>query len=131
MAHPRPLSPHLQVYKPQLTSVLSITHRLTGIFLAFGAIVYSLWIVSLAQAPESFLCMQKFTYHFIRRTLLFCWTLAFYYHLCNGMRHLFWDAGYGFELPQVYKSGWAVVIATVILTLSTWMIGYGIRGGIS
>lgn len=131
MSHKRPLSPHLQIYKPQLTSVLSITHRLTGIFLSIGAIVFALWILALAQGPEWFACMQAFTYHLIGRTLLLGWTFAFFYHLCNGIRHLFWDAGYGYELPQVYKSGWVVVVSSVGLTLMVWVLGYLVRGEVT
>ena len=131
MSGKRPLSPHIQIYKPQLTSVLSITHRLTGIFLCVGAIVFALWIIALAQGPECFKYMQSFTYNFIGRTLLLGWTFAFLYHLCNGIRHLFWDAGYGFELPQVYKSGWAVVILSVTLTFAVWGLGYLVRGEVT
>ncbi|MEN8237152.1 MAG: succinate dehydrogenase, cytochrome b556 subunit [Pseudomonadota bacterium] len=131
MSHKRPLSPHLQIYKPQLTSVLSIMHRLTGVFLSAGAVVFALWILSLAQGPEYFKCMQWFTYHFIGRTFLLAWTFAFFYHLCNGIRHLFWDAGYGYELPQVYKSGWAVVLSSFALTFATWSFGYFIRGEVT
>ncbi|MFC4351770.1 succinate dehydrogenase, cytochrome b556 subunit [Fodinicurvata halophila] len=122
----RPLSPHLQVYKPQLTSVMSILHRLTGIALAVGTLLLVYWLAAAAGGPESYAAAQAFIASPIGLILLFVWTLAFFYHLCNGIRHLFWDAGYGFELPTVYKSGWAVLIATVVLTLLSWAIGLAV-----
>lgn len=122
----RPLSPHLQVYKPQLTSVMSILHRLTGIALAVGTLLLVYWLAAAAGGPESYATAQAFIASPIGLILLFGWTLAFFYHLCNGIRHLFWDAGYGFELPTVYKSGWTVLIATAVLTLLSWAIGLAV-----
>ena len=120
----RPLSPHVQVYRLQLTSVLSFTHRLTGIALAAGTIWLVVWLAAAATGPESFAAAQSFAGSFLGRLLLFGWTLALFYHLCNGIRHLFWDIGLGFELDEVYRSGWTVVVAAVLLTLVTWIVGY-------
>lgn len=125
----RPLSPHLQVYRPQLTSVLSITHRLTGVALSIGTLLLVYWLAAAASGPEAFARAQDFVGSFFGRLLLFGWTLSLFYHLFNGIRHLFWDAGYGFELDQVYRSGWAVVGATVVLTLFSWILGYSLMGG--
>lgn len=122
----RPLSPHLQVYKPQLTSVMSILHRLTGIALAVGTLLLVYWLAAAAGGPESYAAAQAFIASPIGLILLFAWSLAFFYHLSNGIRHLFWDAGYGFELPTVYKSGWTVLIATAVLTLLSWAIGLAV-----
>jgi succinate dehydrogenase / fumarate reductase cytochrome b subunit len=119
----RPLSPHLQVYKPQITSVLSILHRLTGIALAVGTLLLVYWLVAAASGAEAFAAAQEFVGSAIGMIVLFGWSVALFYHLCNGIRHLVWDAGYGFELPDVYRSGWAVVIATVALTLVSWILG--------
>jgi len=119
----RPLSPHLQVYQPQLTSVLSIMHRLTGIALGVGTLLLVYWLVSAASGPEAFASAQAFIGSVIGYLLLLGWSVSLFYHLANGIRHLFWDAGYGFELEHAYRSGWAVLIATAALTVLAWIIG--------
>lgn len=119
----RPLSPHLQIYRPQLTSVLSILHRLTGIALAVGTLLLVYWLASAAAGPDAYHRAQSFMGSWLGVLLLFGWSVALFYHLCNGIRHLFWDAGYGFELSQAYTSGWAVVIGTGTLTVLAWVIG--------
>ena len=125
----RPLSPHLQVYRPQLTSILSITHRATGIVLSLGTIVLAVWLVALASGRETFHAVSGVIGSLPGKLLLFLFTLALFYHLCNGIRHLFWDAGYGFELEQVYTSGKAVVGASVLLTIITWIVALTGGGG--
>ena len=127
----RPLSPHLQVYRPQITSVLSILHRFAGIVLALGTLHLVYWIVAAAGGAETFAAAQAFTASWLGRLLLFGWTIALFYHLTNGIRHLLWDAGFGFELHQVTLSGVAVLIATAVLTVVAWMAGYGLIGGLS
>ena len=122
----RPLSPHLQVYRPQLTSVLSITHRLSGVALGVGTLLLVYWLASAAAGPEAFESAQSFVGSFLGRLLLFGWTLGLFFHLCNGIRHLFWDIGMGFELDDVYRSGWTVVVATAVLSLLTWIVGYSV-----
>ena len=117
----RPLSPHLQVYRPQLTSTLSILHRFTGVALAVGTLLLVYWLAAAASGPEAFATARGLIGSFIGRLFLFGWTFALFYHLCNGIRHLFWDAGYGFELDAVYKSGTAVVIASLVLTVLCWL----------
>lgn len=119
----RPLSPHLQVYRPQITSVLSIMHRMTGIALAVGTLLLVAWLVSAATSDAAFAAVSGFIGSPIGYILVFGWTLALFFHLCNGIRHLAWDAGYGFELPTVHASGWAVVIAACVLTVLAWVIG--------
>src|SRR5690554_6901256 len=108
----RPLSPHLQIYRPQLTSVMSILHRATGIVVAVGTLLLVYWLAAAAAGPEAFATAQAFVGSPVGLVLLFGWSVSLFYHLCNGIRHLAWDAGYGFELPTVYRSGWAVVVAT-------------------
>jgi succinate dehydrogenase / fumarate reductase, cytochrome b subunit len=127
-SHPRPISPHLQIYRPQLTSILSILHRITGVFLAVGILALVYWLVAAARSAEAFDQAQALVGSIIGRSLLFLWTGAFFYHLLNGIRHLAWDAGWGFELTATYRSGWTVLIATVILTLVAWALGYWARG---
>lgn len=124
----RPLSPHLQIYRPQLTSVLSITHRLSGIALSVGALLLVYWLAAAASGDAAFARAQDLIGSVLGRTLLFGWSLALFYHLANGIRHLVWDAGFGFELPTVYRSGWAVVAFTVAATLIAWIAGYAVRG---
>ena len=126
----RPLSPHLQVYRPQLTSTLSILHRLTGIALAIGTLLLIYWLVAAASGPEAFAQAQGLIGSIIGRLLLLGWTFALFYHLCNGIRHLYWDAGYGFELSTVYRSGWSVVVVSLGLTAGSWAFGYAMRGGL-
>ena len=120
--NPRPLSPHLQVYRPQLTSVLSITHRATGVALAAGTLLLLYWLVSLAGGPESYASATALLGSVIGKLVLFAFTFAFSYHLCNGIRHLFWDMGKGFELSSVYASGKAVVAVSVVMTVAAWAI---------
>ena len=116
----RPLSPHLQVYRPQLTSMLSILHRGTGIALSVGTVLLAVWIIALAAGPDALAPVHHFMGSWIGLLLLFGWTFAIFYHLANGIRHLFWDAGYGLELESAYASGYAVVAASVVLTVITW-----------
>ena len=120
----RPLSPHLQVYRPQLTSMLSILHRITGVALAVGTLLLVYWLAAAAGGPESYAAAQGFIGSFFGQLLLFGWTVALFYHLANGIRHLFWDAGYGFELPTVQRSGLAVLAATAVLTVVSWIAAY-------
>lgn len=124
----RPISPHLQVYKPQLTSVLSILHRISGIVLSCGIPFLVFWLWAVGGEPGQFESMRGFFASVIGRILLFGWTFAFFYHLCNGIRHLFWDAGMGFELEAVYRSGWSVLVGASVLTLATWIVAYSSRG---
>jgi succinate dehydrogenase / fumarate reductase cytochrome b subunit len=119
----RPLSPHLQVYRPQLTSVLSITHRASGVGLAVGTLLLVWWLFAAATGPAYFDLVQGFLGSWFGKLLLLGFSFALFFHLCNGIRHLFWDAGYGFDLETVYKSGWVTVIASIILTAIAWAIG--------
>lgn len=125
----RPLSPHLQVYRPQLTSMLSILHRMTGVALAFGTLLLVYWLAAAAGGADSFESAQDLVGSFIGRLLLFGWTFSLFFHFCNGIRHLFWDAGLGFELPDLYRSGWIVVGASGVLTILSWIVGYASMGG--
>ena len=119
----RPLSPHLQVYKPQLTSVLSITHRGTGVFLSFGALVLTYWLVSLAVSEELFNSFHLHTTFWYGKLFLIGFVFSLYYHLANGIRHLFWDIGLGLEISTTYKSGYFTIFISVVLTLATLFIG--------
>jgi succinate dehydrogenase / fumarate reductase cytochrome b subunit len=124
----RPLSPFMipTDYKPQLTSVLSITNRITGVALGAGAVMLTWWLVAAATSPDAWNTVRGFTVSPIGLLLLFGWTVALVYHTLGGLRHLAWDAGWGFALPQVHASGWATVIGTVAITLAIWAIGYAV-----
>ena len=122
MARERPISPHLQVYKPQITSVLSIFHRITGVALTFGLILLVAWIFTLSLGEEYFQYFVMFIKSWFGLLILFGFTFALNYHLCNGIRHLFWDAGYGYEIETVHKSGLAVLVVSCVLTILIWYL---------
>ena len=119
----RPLSPFMFPvwYRFQITSALSILHRLTGIGLAVGSILLAWWLISVAAGGELFEATHRFLVSPIGIVLLFLWSVAFFYHLCNGIRHLAWDAGYGFEIRTAARSGYAVIVMTALLTLLAWI----------
>lgn len=123
----RPLSPHLQVYKWQITMVMSILHRITGIVLAAGGLVLAWWLVAAAASPSYFAMVQGILGSWIGKLFLFGWTFALFYHLCNGIRHLWWDMGRGYELPTVYRSGYATLMGAGGLTLLAWIIAFAAR----
>ena len=119
----RPLSPHLQVYDMmQLTSALSIAGRITGAAWAVGLVVLVWWLVAAASGPPAFAQVQWFMSSWLGLLGLFGMTAAAWYHTLNGVRHLFWDAGYGYDIPTTYRSGRLVLVGTVVLTLLTWII---------
>ena len=124
----RPLSPHLQVYRPQMTSVLSFGHRATGVALAAGTLLLVYWLVAVASGAEAYETARSLIGSWFGRLCLFGWSLALFYHLCNGIRHLFWDAGMGYDLATAQRSGLAVLAGTAILTLVTWIAGYAVMG---
>lgn len=120
---PRPLSPHLQVYRPQLTSVLSITHRATGVVLAVCLLVMPYWLLSIAAGPEAYAALLGHFGAWYGRIFLLGLLFSVYYHLCNGIRHLGWDTGRGLDLGTTYLTGYVVVFASAALTVASclWM----------
>jgi len=121
-ARPRPTSPHLEIYRWQIGNSLSIVHRLTGVALAVGLVALSYWLVSLAGGERSYAAAASVFAGPVGRAALMGWTFAFLYHLLNGVRHLFWDLGMGFERTQRHASGWLVVLGAVGLTLVVWAL---------
>ena len=115
----RPISPHLQVYRPQLTAVLSSLHRLSGLALTLGAIGIAGWVITLALGERAYAAFQHILTSALGQMLLAFFAVAFFYHLANGVRHLAWDIGIGFELHEVYRSGWLVIALTAIASLAT------------
>ncbi|MFP4276178.1 MAG: succinate dehydrogenase, cytochrome b556 subunit [Wenzhouxiangella sp.] len=116
----RPLSPHLQVYRPQLTSVLSISHRISGVLLSAGLILVIAWLLALAAGPERFAAFGEILASVPALIIMLVWTAALFYHLLNGIRHLLWDAGWLLDLRGAYASGWTVVGVATALTLISW-----------
>jgi len=118
----RPLSPHLSVYKLPLVANMSVLHRGTGIVLTIGSLLVAWWLGAIAAGPEAFATINSILGSWLGKLVLFGWTWALFYHLCNGVRHLAWDTGLGFELPSVDLSSKIVLAASVVLTLLLWLI---------
>lgn len=115
-----PLSPHLQVYKPQLTSILSISHRISGVFLSLGTVVLLYWLVSAALGEQAYNNARQVLAMPLVQLVLLGWTYAFFLHLCSGLRHLMFDTGRGLEIATAYKTGYAVIAASIMLTALSW-----------
>lgn len=130
--HPRPLSPFLfgqsgLLYRWQYTMALSILHRATGCALSFGLLLFVYWLVAAASGEQAYLDAQVVFAHPLTKLLLIAFSFSFFYHLLNGVRHLVWDAGYGFEKAVARKSGWLVFIGSVVVTLFFWFLA--VRSG--
>src|ERR1700687_2135244 len=117
----RPISPHLQIYRWQLTSVLSILHRAAGVWLGGGTGVLVWWVIAASWTPEAFDAVPDVLNSWLGLLLLFGWSVALFYHLCNGIRHLVWDTGHGLDLKSTYLGGWFVLGGTAALTLFAWV----------
>ncbi len=122
---PRPLSPHLQIWRWEISMLLSILHRASGVALSLGTLFLVLWLVALAADAALFEQVQLLLASPPGIAGLVVYSLALYYHLCNGIRHLFWDMGYGFELEVARRSAWAVLAVSSVLTLATWVLAAG------
>ena len=127
---PRPLSPHLQIYRIEFTTVLSGLHRITGVVLGGGTLLLAYWLIAAAAGPEAFATAQWAFSSWLGRLVLLGFTFSLFYHLCNGIRHLLWDIGRGFEKETMRMTGVAAVVASVGLTLAAWIAGYMMRGGV-
>ena len=118
----RPLSPHLSVYRWPITMTLSILHRMTGVALSIGLIALVVWLESIALGASSYEYLSDWMRSGIGQLLLLGWCFSFFFHLSNGVRHLFWDAGRGFEKSQANASSWMVIVATFALTAGYWLV---------
>jgi len=118
----RPLSPHLSVYRWPITMILSILHRMTGVAMSLGLVVLAAWLLGAAGSRADYDVVRSLLDGWIGRLALIGFSFAFFLHLCNGLRHLVWDAGYGFEKSQADRSGVAVAVLTVVLTLAYWWL---------
>lgn len=124
----RPLSPNIQIYRPQLTSVLSIANRMTGVVLSVCAVVLVVWLLAAATGPGAYAVVHDAIASWIGQIVLFGCAFAFFLHFCGSIRHLVWDAGYGFDLRSIYASGWAVAAASASLTVTAWVASLFLRG---
>ncbi|NBB69635.1 MAG: succinate dehydrogenase, cytochrome b556 subunit [Alphaproteobacteria bacterium] len=120
-SRPKPLSPHLQIFRWPLSMALSIGHRITGAGLAAGLLLLTWWLVALATGPEAFAVVDAVVDSWLGGLVLFGFTVAAFLHLGNGIRHLVWDFGYGFDLETTKRSGQAVIAFTVVATALTWL----------
>lgn len=120
-----PLSPHLTVYKWHITMVLSILHRGTGVFLSIGLLFISYWLLTLASGPEAYQRLYLHVNAWYGQLILLGFVFSLYLHMCNGVRHLFWDTGYGFEISTFHFSAYLVFIVSIVLTTLTWIAGGG------
>jgi succinate dehydrogenase / fumarate reductase cytochrome b subunit len=125
----RPLSPHLQIYKPMLTMTMSIVHRLTGGALYFGMLLLIWWLIAAAAGPNAYSTVQWFMETLFGRLILFGYTWALLHHALGGIRHLIWDLGYGFGPSQREWLTVATLVGSVGLTIVIWFIGYFVMGG--
>jgi succinate dehydrogenase / fumarate reductase cytochrome b subunit len=116
------LSPHLQIYRLPLAAILSITHRITGVGLTLGTVLLTWWVASAAYGPDAYEIATEFLGSLPGYVILFGFSVALFYHLCNGIRHLFWDAGMNFEIAETKRANVIVLAGTVILTAVTWIL---------
>lgn len=123
----RPLSPHLQIYRPMLSMMMSIVHRITGAALYFGTLLVVIWLVSAAAGPSAFAAVQAIYGSILGQLALFGYTWALVHHAIGGVRHFIWDVGYGFgpERELLYRAG---LIASISLTVVIWVVGYLLKG---
>jgi succinate dehydrogenase / fumarate reductase cytochrome b subunit len=122
MSRTRPLSPHLGVYRWQIGNSLSILHRITGVALGLGFLALTFWLSSLAGGEDTYRSAARLFASPPGLVCLFGWTFSFLFHLFNGLRHLCWDVGLGFERTQRHASGWIAVLAAVCATLGAWVL---------
>ena len=124
MTKPRPLSPHLQIYRLPLPALMSISHRLSGVVLSTGTIFVAVWLMMLAAGETSFALAQSVVSHPVCQLVLFGYSVALFYHACNGVRHLFWDAVIGVNIPAIYASGRVAIALAIVLTGLFWAVIY-------
>jgi succinate dehydrogenase / fumarate reductase cytochrome b subunit len=117
----KPLSPNIQLYRPQLTSVLSILNRVTGVFLSVAAIALVIWLLAAAAGPQAYAIVQAAFASWTGQVILLGCTFAFFLHFLGGIRHLVWDTVHGFDLRTIYMSGWVVVAASIVMTAVAWI----------
>lgn len=126
---PRPLSPHLTVWRPTITYTMSIIHRITGAALYFGTVLVALWLIAAAGSREMFDCVDWFFGSVVGRLILLGYTWALLHHMLGGIRHFIWDTATAMDKQTASKLGWATLTGSVVLTIAAWIAGYMMRGG--
>ena len=126
---PRPISPHLQIYRPMLTMVMSIVHRITGAALYFGMLLLAWWLIAAATGPNAYANVEWFMGSLIGQLILFGYTWALLHHMLGGIRHLIWDTGRGLDKVSIEIFAWGTIIGSSTLTVLLWIAGYWLRGG--
>ncbi|MDQ3561111.1 MAG: succinate dehydrogenase, cytochrome b556 subunit [Pseudomonadota bacterium] len=124
---PRPLSPHLSIFRPLITMMMSIVHRITGAALNVGMALLAWWLLAAATGPGAFETANDFLGSWFGRLILFGFTWALLHHLLGGIRHLIWDTGAGYSFKMRNGLAWATLIGSVLLTLLLWIVGYALR----
>ncbi len=122
----RPLSPHLQIYRPMLSTAMSILHRITGISLAMGMLGFALWLLAAATSDSCFAVAQAFFANWFGKLVLFGMSWALIHHMLGGLRYLVWDTGHGFKLPHVELMVRANIIGSVVITILLWIFSFGV-----
>ncbi len=125
----RPLSPHLQIYRPMLTMMMSIVHRITGAALYVGTLLLAWWLISAASGPNAYATFEAFIGSFIGRVILFGFTWALLHHMLGGIRHLIWDTLHGFQPAEREWLTVASLVGSIALTIVVWVVGYIALGG--
>jgi succinate dehydrogenase / fumarate reductase, cytochrome b subunit len=123
----RPLSPHLQIYKPLLTMMMSIVHRITGGALFFGMLLLVWWLIAAAAGPNAYASVQWFMETLLGRLILFGYTWSLMHHMLGGVRHLVWDFGHGMEPGTRINMARYTLVGSIVLTLAIWVVAYAIR----
>ena len=124
----RPLSPHLSIYRPMLTMLMSIAHRISGAANAIGFLLLVWWLVAIASGPEAYAQVSSFFASLAGHTLLFLFSWALIHHMLGGIRHLIWDTGYGLDKTSIEVLAWATIIGSTALTVLVWVVGYWLKG---
>jgi succinate dehydrogenase / fumarate reductase cytochrome b subunit len=124
----RPLSPHLQIYRPMLSMMMSIAHRISGASLAIGFILLAWWLIAVSVGPEAFSTVNGLFASLFGRFLLFLFSWALIQHMLGGIRHLIWDTGRGLDLVSIEVLAWTTIIGSTVLTIALWAVGYWLRG---
>ena len=124
----RPLSPHLQIYRPMLTMLMSIAHRISGIGNAIGFLLLVWWLVAISIGPEAYAQVSQFFGSIFGRLLLFLFSWSLIHHMLGGIRHLIWDTGHGLGKVSIEVFAWATIVGSTVLTVLVWVAGYWLKG---
>lgn len=125
----RPLSPHLQIYRPMLTMMMSIAHRISGAANAVGFLLLAWWLVAIASGPEAYATVSACFASLPGQALLFLFSWALIHHMLGGVRHLIWDTGHALDKTSIEVAAWATIIGSTVITAGLWALAYSMRGG--